>query len=98
MIEEGEWMGIVVGAFVPEQRSHFLIVVEQLQSQVDHFISIAIQTNFVSFFCLRNYPVVFTKNNVCLVEASIEFIKGYITTYCFSISVQFNFWGGASDS
>ena len=69
-------MGIVFGAFVPEQRSHFLILVDQLQRQMDHLISsITPHCDGVSLFDLLDKPVVLTKDNVCLVEASIEDTK-----------------------
>ena len=91
MIEEGEWMGIVVGAFVPEQRSHFLILVDQLQRHVDHLIIlITIHFDGVSLFDLLDKLVVLTKDNVCLVEASIEPTKDIKPINLLSISVQEN--------
>ena len=84
-------MRIVVGAFVPEQRSHFLILVYQLQRQVDHLlIIITLHFDGVSLFDLLDKLVVLTKDNVCLVEASIEMTKDIIVSNILSISVQSN--------
>ena len=82
-------MRIVLRAFVPEQRSHFLIVVEQLQRQVDHLIShLTLHFDGVSLFDLLDKLVVLTKDNVCLVEASIEMTKDTLISNLLSISEQ----------
>ena len=83
-------MRMVVRAFVPEQRSHFLILVDQLQRHVDHLIIITIHIDDVSLFDLLDKLVVLTKDNVCLVQASIETTKDIIFINILSISVQLN--------
>ena len=84
-------MRIVFGAFVAEQRSHLLLLVNQFQRQVDHLI-IIITRHFdvVSLSDLLYKLVVLTKDNVCLVEASIETTKDIIVSNLLSISVQTN--------
>ena len=82
-------MSIVFGAFVGEQRSHLLLLVDQLQRQMDHFL-IIITTHFdgVSLIDILDKLVVLTKDNVCLVEASIEPTKDIKPINLLSISVQ----------
>ena len=80
-------MRIVFGAFVGEQRSNLLLVVNQLQRQIYHLIiTTTLNFNGVSLFDLLDKLVVLTKDNVCLVEASTEKTKDIIVTNLLSIS------------
>ena len=84
-------MSIVFGAFVGEQRSHLLLLVDQLQRQMDlFFIIITIHFDGVSLIDILDKLVVLTKDNVCLVEASIEKTKDFFSINPLSISVQIN--------
>ena len=84
-------MSIVLRAFVHEQGSHLNLRVNQFQRQVDHLIIIiTLHFDGVSLFDLLDKLVVLTKDNVCLVQASIETTKDIIFINILSISVQLN--------